>query len=78
MLQVHIGSQHKPDINYMYTPPVNINQTYATCTRRQSTLTKHRLQVHVVSQHKPDTNYIYTLSVNINQTYATGTSRQST
>ena len=64
MLQVQVVSQHKPDIDYMYTSAVNINQTY--------------LQVHVHNQNKPDISYKYTLSVNINQTYATGTHHQST
>jgi hypothetical protein len=54
MLQVQVVSQHKPDIGYMYTSSVNINQTYATGTSRQSKLTRHKLHVHVISQHTPD------------------------
>ena len=68
MLQVHVIRQHKtrhklhvqvviqhiPEIYYMYTSSVNINQTYATGTSRQSKLTRHKLYVHVISQHTPD------------------------
>ena len=61
----------------MYTSSVNINQTYSTGTRRQSTLAGHNLQVHDVTQHKPDISCRYTSLVNISQTYATGTRYQS-
>ena len=62
MIQVHVHSQHKPDLSY---------QVHVVSQHKIG----YKLYVHVISQHKPDISYRYTAIVYINQTYAIGTRR---